>query len=72
MRARNLAARTHEKPSPPVASPMPVVPTQLPIKRKVQVQELLASADFSDFDPALKAIRRVRTMETDRDGLIDL
>jgi hypothetical protein len=38
----------------------------------VSVQELLASADFSDFDPTLKAIKRVRVMESDRDGLIDL
>jgi hypothetical protein len=28
--------------------------------------------DFSDYDPALKAVRRVATMETNRDGLIDL
>ena len=72
MRARNLAARTHEKQSPPISSSITVVHPQVPIKRKVQVQELLAGAGFSDFDPALKAIRRVRTVETDRDGLIDL
>ena len=35
-------------------------------------EESLAGIDFSDFDPALKAVRRVAAMETDRDGLIDL
>ena len=72
MRARNLAAHTREKQSPPVSAPTTVAPPQLPTKRKVQVQELLATADFSDFEPALRVIKRLRSIETDRDGLIDL
>jgi hypothetical protein len=71
MRARNLAARTRQQTPPPVAA-ISVAPAWTPTKRKIRVQESLAGVDFSDFDPALKAVRRVVTMETDRDGLIDL
>ena len=71
MRARNLAARTRQETPPPVAA-ISVAPAWTPTKRKIRVQESLAGVDFSDFDPALKAVRRVATMETDRDGLIDL
>lgn len=39
---------------------------------KIRLQESLADVDFSDFHPALKSVRRVGGMETDRDGLIDL
>lgn len=71
MRARNLAARSPQKLPPPIP-PISAAPVLIPAKRKIRVRESLADTDFSGFDPALKAVRRVGTMETDRDGLIDL
>ena len=71
MRARNLAARSRQTQPPPAPSVDFVLPS-IPIKRKIRLQESLADVDFSDFHPALKSVRRVGGMETDRDGLIDL
>ena len=71
MRARNLAARTRQAP-PPSVTAISIGPAWAPTKQRIRVKEALAAVDFSDFDPALKAVRRVGTIETDRDGLIDL
>jgi hypothetical protein len=71
MRARNLAARTRQAPPHPVAA-INVAPARTPTKQRIRVKESLAGVNFTDFDPALKAVRRVGTMETDRDGLINL
>jgi hypothetical protein len=71
MRARNLAARTRQAP-PPSVTAISIAPAWTPTKQRIRVKEALAAVDFSDFDPALKAVKRVGTIETDRDGLIDL
>ena len=45
---------------------------RMPAPAKVYVRDFLRDADIDQLNPELFAVRKLRTLETDRDGLLDL
>lgn len=69
MKARNLARRQFRSLRPPrsiFAPPLALAPPE-----KVYVCDFLRAADIGRLGPPLSAIRKLGTLETDRDGLLD-
>jgi hypothetical protein len=70
LKARNLAQRQFRNLPPPhsiFAPPRPATPPS-----KVYVHDFLRNADIDRLSPLLAAIKNLGTLETDRDGLLNL
>lgn len=70
MKARNLEQRQYRTLPPPrsVFAPPPATPAQT----KVHLRDFLRDADIRDLSPQLAQLKRIRTLETDRDGLLNI
>jgi hypothetical protein len=70
MKARNLEQRQYRALPPPRSIFEP--PRPVPSPAKVHLRDFLRDADIRDLSPQLAQLKRTRTLETDRDGLLNI